>query len=155
MFNKTLAIITLFITVMATPVIADDTVTPDNHLVTLTSQYDYPTTAEKLKTAFASKGLTIFATINHSEAAKAAGLMMQPTQVIIFGNPEGGTPLMQKAPALALQLPLKVLIAKNKDGTVNVRFFKAAFLATSVGEDATLTAGLSKVEKLITKVVTQ
>ncbi len=155
MLNKTLAAITLFITVMTTPVIADDTVASDNQLVTLTSQYDYPTTAKKLKTAFADKGLTVFATIDHSEAAKAAGLEMQPTQVIIFGNPKGGTPLMQKAPALALQLPLKVLIAENKDGTVNVRFFKAAFLATSVGEDAALTAGLSKVEKLISKVVTQ
>ncbi len=61
MLNKTLAAITLFITVITTPVIADDTVTPDNQLVTLTSQYDYPTTAKKLKTAFADKGLTVFA----------------------------------------------------------------------------------------------
>ncbi len=155
MFNKTLAAITLFITVMATPVIAGDAVALDSQLVTLTSQYDYPTTAKKLKAAFADKGLTVFATINHSEAAETAGLTMQPTQVIIFGNPKVGTPLMQKAPALALQLPLKVLIAESEDGTVKVRFFKAAFLATSVGAEAALTAGLSKVEKLITKVVTQ
>ncbi len=155
MFNKTLAAITLFIAVMATPVIADDTAAPDSQLVTLTSQYDYPTTAKKVKAAFADKGLTVFATIDHNGAAKAAGLTMPPTQVIIFGNPKGGTPLMQKAPALALQLPLKVLIAENEDGTVNVRFFKAAFLATSVGADAALTVGLSKVEKLIGKVVTQ
>ncbi len=148
MLNKTLAAIMLLITVIATPV-------PASQLVTLTSQYDYPTTTNKLKAAFADKGLTIFAIIDHSEAAKTAGLTMPPTQVIIFGNPKGGTPLMQKAPALALQLPLKVLVAENEDGTVSVRFFKAAFLATSVGEKAELTTGLSKVEKLITKVITQ
>ncbi len=155
MLHKTLAAIILFVAAIATPVIADNTGASANQLVTLTSQYDYPTTAKKLKAAFADKGLTVFATIDHSGAAKAAGLDMPPTQVIIFGNPKGGTPLMQKAPALALQLPLKVLIAESADGKVHVRFFKAAFLATSVGENAELTAGLSKVEKLIAKVVTQ
>ncbi len=155
MFNKILLVTTIFTSVIITPVIAKDNVAPTDQLVTLTSQYDYPTTVKKLKTAFASKGLTVFATIDHSTAAKEVGLTMKPTQVIIFGNPKGGTPLMNKAPALALQLPLKVLIAENNDGKVNVRFFKAAFLATSVGESAELTSGLSKVEKLITKVVTQ
>ncbi len=155
MLNKFLAAITLFTTGMVTPVIAGNTALSVDQLVTLTSQYDYSTTVKKLKTAFASKGLTVFATINHSEEAKAAGLTMPPTQVIIFGNPKDGTPLMQKAPALALQLPLKVLIAEDNDGTVKVRFFKAAFLAASVGENVELTAGLSKVEKLITKEVTQ
>ncbi len=155
MLNKTIAAILLFVAAIAMPVIADNTTAPAIQLVTLTSQYDYPTTAKKLKTAFADKGLTVFATIDHSGAAKAVDLDMLPTQVIIFGNPKGGTPLMKKAPALALQLPLKVLVAENEDGKVYVRFFKAAFLATSVGENAELTSGLSKVEKLITEVVTQ
>ncbi len=155
MLNKAIAAILLFVAAIAMPVIADNTAAPATQLVTLTSQYDYPTTAKKLKTAFADKGLTVFATIDHSGAAKAAGLDMLPTQVIIYGNPRGGTPLMQKAPALALQLPLKVLIAESEDGKVHVRFSKADFLATSIGENAELTSGLSKVEKLITKVVTQ
>lgn len=157
MFNKTLLSAALFATTLTAPAIADEAKTSmqANQLVTLTSQYDYATTAEKLKAAFASKGLAVFTTIDHSGAAKSSGLMMKPTQVIIFGNPKGGTPLMEKAPALALQLPLKVLIAENDAGKVDVRFFKAAFLATSVGESPELTAGLAKVEKLITKVVTQ
>lgn len=155
--KKTLLNTILVATMISSPVLANDTATEktSNPLVTLSSKYDYNTTAEKLKTAFASKGLTVFAIIDHSGAAKEAGLDMPPTQVLIFGNPKGGTPLMQKAPALALQLPLKVLIAENAMGKVNVRFFKAGFLATSVGEDAELTAPLSKVEKLITKVVTE
>lgn len=148
---------TLLTTMLTTSALANDTSVEkiSNPLVTLTSKYDYTTTAERLRTAFASKGLTLFATIDHSGAAKEAGLEMQPTQVLIFGNPKGGTPLMQKAPALALQLPLKVLIAENTMGKVDVRFFKAAYLAASVGENTQLTAPLSKVEKLITKVVTE
>lgn len=157
MFKKTLFNSALLATLFATPTFANDPVIEEvsNPLVTLTSKYDYTTTAEKLKAAFVSKGLTIFATIDHSGAAKEVGLEMKPTQVLIFGNPKGGTPLMQKSPALALQLPLKVLIAENTMGKVDVRFFKAGFLATSVGESAELSAPLSKVEQLITKVVTQ
>lgn len=123
-------------------------------LVTLVSQHNYADTLAALKDAFASKGLMVFAVIDHAEAAEKAGLKMLPTQVIIYGKPEGGTPLMQKAPALALQLPLKVLVAENADGAVHVSFFKSSFLAQSVGYDASLTAGLGKVEKLISKVVT-
>lgn len=155
MVAKALTVTSLIASFALSPVVAKDTATKTENLITVTSQYTYATTTQKLKDAFKSKGLTVFAVIDHSGAAKKAGLDMQPTQVIIFGNSKGGTPLMQQAPALALQLPLKVLIAETAEGTVKVRFFKAEFLATSVGEKAELTKGLAKIEKLIAKVVTE
>lgn len=86
---------------------------------TIESQYDFATTVSRLSQAIQSKGMTIFATINHTAAAQQAGLSLQPATVLVYGNPKAGTPLMQKDPALALQLPLRVLITEV-DGKVQV-----------------------------------
>lgn len=76
------------------------------------SAYDFATTKSKIVEALKSKGMTIFAEIDHQQAAKNAGLTMQPATVIVFGNPKAGTPLMVKDPSFALQLPLKVLVTE-------------------------------------------
>lgn len=76
------------------------------------SAYDFATTKSKIVEALKSKGMTIFAEIDHQQAGKNAGLTMQSATVIIFGNPKAGTPLMVKDPSFALQLPLKVLVTE-------------------------------------------
>lgn len=92
---------------------------PKTH--TITSNYDFDTTVNRLKTAIKSKNMTIFAVIDHQDAAKKANLTMQPATVIVFGTPKAGTPLMIKDPTFALQLPLKVLISEV-DNQVLVSF---------------------------------
>ena len=75
-----------------------------------------------------SRGITVFATIDHQAAAKAVGENMQPATVLIVGNPKVGTALMQENPRLAIELPLKILIYEE-DKTVKIRYEKIAAIA--------------------------
>jgi len=85
-------------------------------------------TVAALQKTLNSKGITIFATIEHHKAAEAVGESMQPATVLIVGNPKVGTALMQENPRLAIELPLKILI--YEDGkTVNIRYEKITAIA--------------------------
>jgi len=75
------------------------------------------------------KGLDVFALIDHSGAAERAGLEMQDAKLLIFGSPKVGTPLMVASPLLALDLPLKVLVWRNRDGEVLVTYNATSYLA--------------------------
>ncbi|WP_417513623.1 DUF302 domain-containing protein [Minwuia sp.] len=75
-------------------------------------------TIDKLKAALESKGLTIFADIDHSAGAKRAELALRPTRLLIFGNPKLGTPLMQAAATTAIDLPQKAVAYRDDDGKV-------------------------------------
>ena len=75
-----------------------------------------------------SRGITVFATIDHQAAAKAVGENMQPATVLIVGNPKVGTALMQENPRLAIELPLKILIYEDEK-KVNIRYEKVAAIA--------------------------
>ena len=97
------------------------------HQTTIHSAYSFNDTVAKIRQAIESKGMTVFAMIDHQAAAQKAGLQMQPAIVLIFGNPKAGTPLMVKDPAFALQLPLKVLITET-EGKVQVSYVPAQHL---------------------------
>jgi uncharacterized protein (DUF302 family) len=101
----------------------------DTGLVTRTSPHGVAETIEKIDATAKARGMTVFARIDHSGAAKAAGLEMRPTQVIILGNPKGGTPIMLAAPSAALDLPLRVLVAQDADGRTLVTFNDHRWLA--------------------------
>lgn len=77
------------------------------------SKYSFDETVSRLEHAVKTKGMTVFAVIDHQAAAKQSGLSMQPAKVIVFGTPKAGTPLMVKDPEFALQLPLKVLVTET------------------------------------------
>ncbi|WP_311335124.1 DUF302 domain-containing protein [Capnocytophaga sputigena] len=85
-------------------------------------------TVAALQKTLNSKGITIFATIDHQAAAEAVGESMQPATVLVVGNPKVGTALMQENPRLAIELPLKILIYEE-DKTVNIRYEKIAAIA--------------------------
>ena len=85
-------------------------------------------TVAALQKTLNSKGITIFATIEHHKAAEAVGESMQPATVLIVGNPKVGTALMQENPRLAIELPLKILIYEE-DKTVNIRYEKISAIA--------------------------
>lgn len=86
-------------------------------LVTVRSCVDAATTAARAVAALADHGVTLIARIDHAAAAAAAGLPLGPTELLIFGNPRGGTPLMQVARTIAIDLPLRMLIWSDDRGS--------------------------------------
>lgn len=84
------------------------------------SNFDFATTRTRILNEIKKRNLTLFAELNHSAAAKANGLIMPETTVVVFGNPKAGTQLMLEHPSLALDLPYRVLIAQRADGKVQV-----------------------------------
>jgi uncharacterized protein (DUF302 family) len=87
-------------------------------LVRIASRYSVEETVQRLQSTFAAKGLQMFALIDHSGEAAKVGLKMLPTNVLIFGSPKGGTPLMVASPSLAIDLPMKALVAEDENGKV-------------------------------------
>ena len=124
-----------------------------NGLIQVASRYSVEETVQKLETAFRDKGMTIFALIDHSGEAEKVGLKMPPTQVVIFGSPKGGTPLMVAAPSLAIDLPLKALVADDAAGHVSVTYNDPAYLQQRHGVPADLIKNLAGAGALIAKAV--
>jgi uncharacterized protein (DUF302 family) len=91
-------------------------------IVKIPSHHSVDETVDKLKTILKAKGVTLFAVVDHSGEAEKVGLKMPPTKLLIFGNPKGGTPLMLAAPSAALDLPLKILVAEDAQGTVWISY---------------------------------
>ena len=91
---------------------------PDNGLVHIRSPYSFAETVKRLEAVLHATNLTVFARVDHSGAAEKVGLKMRPTQLIIFGSPTGGTPLMVASPTLAIDLPLKALAWGDAEGKV-------------------------------------
>jgi uncharacterized protein (DUF302 family) len=108
----------------------------------VTSRHPYAETVALLNAAIGAAGSTLFASIDQSAAAAAAGLTLRPTTLLIFGNPKGGTPLMEAVPLSALDLPLKLLVW-DEDGTVRVAYVRASAIAERygvTGKDALIAA---------------
>lgn len=96
------------------------------------SRYPYAETVAKLSAAIESDGNTIFATVDQSAAAASAGLALRPTTLLVFGNPKAGTPLMERFPPIALELPLKLLVWDD-DGAVRVAYAPMSEIAGRYG----------------------
>ena len=100
----------------------------ENGLRTTPSNSSAALTLSKLDQAIMSRGMKVFAHIDHSAAAKEAGLTMPPATVVIFGNPKGGTPNFLKQPTLAIDLPLKMLVWENADGQTFVSYNSGSYV---------------------------
>jgi uncharacterized protein (DUF302 family)/uncharacterized membrane protein YidH (DUF202 family) len=100
----------------------------ENGIVRLASQHSVAETISKLETILKMKNIKIFSIVDHSGEAEKAGLKMPNTKVLIFGNPKGGTPLMLAAPSVALDLPLKILVAEDEQGKVWVSYNSPKYL---------------------------
>lgn len=125
----------------------------DNGLVQISSHYSFDESVHRLRSAFEEKGLRIFAVIDHSGEAEKAGLKMPRTKVLIFGSPKGGTPLMVAAPSLAIDLPLKVLVAEDAAGKVTVTYNNPEYLQQRHGVPAELIRNLAGAAAVIAKAV--
>jgi uncharacterized protein (DUF302 family) len=89
-----------------------------NGMQHLSSAYSVPETLKRIDSLLQEKGLTIFCRIDHSGEAEKVGLKMHATQLILFGSPKGGTPVMIASPTIAIDLPLKALVWEDADGKV-------------------------------------
>ncbi len=97
-------------------------------IVAVPSAHSVADTVTKIEATAKARGLTIFARVDHSGEAKAAGLDMPPTQLLVLGNPKAGTPLMLAKPSLAIDLPLKILVWQDAAGKVWAGYNDPAFL---------------------------
>jgi uncharacterized protein (DUF302 family) len=97
-------------------------------LVSKPSRYPVPETVDRLVTVLQSKGMTVFVRIDHAAEAEKVGLKMRPSQLLIFGNPKGGTPLMVAAPTVAIDLPLKALVWEDTGGKVWLVYNSPSYL---------------------------
>lgn len=102
-------------------------------LIELESRNSLTDTVQRLEVALKNKGMTLFTRIDHRNNASKAGLELPPTQVVIFGNPKVGTPLMQCAPTAAIDLPQKMLIREDADGKVWLAYNDPIYLAKRHG----------------------
>ena len=125
----------------------------DNGLVQIASRYSVEETLQRLQAAFVEKGMQVFVLIDHSGEAEKVGLKMRPTKVLIFGSPKGGTPLMVAAPSLAIDLPLKALVAEDAGGKVTVTYNSPEYLQGRHGVPAELIKNLAGAGVLIAKAV--
>jgi uncharacterized protein (DUF302 family) len=117
-------------------------------VVSVASAHSVDETVERLQGLLAEKGIKLFATVDHSGEAHNAGLTMPPTKLLIFGSPKAGTPLMLAAPMIALDLPLKLLVAEGADGQVRISYNDPAYLGARYSLPAALQPILSAAEVL-------
>jgi uncharacterized protein (DUF302 family) len=98
-------------------------------LVTLPSSLGVSETIERLKTLLDQKKIHVFAHIDHAAGAEKVGQSLRPTQVLIFGNPQAGTPLMQNRQTIGLDLPLRVLVYEDETGKTFLTYHRPSYLA--------------------------
>ena len=101
----------------------------ESDLATLPSAHGVAETVARLKSLLARKGIQVFAHIDHAAEAEKAGLSLRPTQVLIFGNPKAGTPLMQSRQTIGLDLPLRALVWEDEAGKVWLTYRRVESLA--------------------------
>ena len=97
-------------------------------IVDVPSHHSVNQTVERLKGILNTKGVTLFALVDHSGEAEKVGMKMPPTKLLIFGSPKAGTPVMLTAPSIAIDLPLKVLVWEDSAGNVWISYNSPAYL---------------------------
>lgn len=129
----------LVLALLAFPTLAAD------GLIALKSPYAAKATMDRLEAALKDKGLTVFARIDHAAGAAKIGKELRATELLIFGNPQGGTPFMECSQTLGIDLPLKALVWQDQAGQVWLGYNDPAYLAARHGvAQCPAAAGLKK-----------
>ena len=115
------------------------------------SNHSVDQTVEKLQGILRAKGVTLFATVDHSGEAQKVGLSMPNTKLLIFGNPTAGTPLMLATPSSAIDLPLKILVREDGQQKVWISYNSTQYLQARHGLPQELLANIAVVETLAAK----
>ena len=133
------------------PASSKEALTPEKGIIDKLSNHSVDQTVEKLKTILQSKGVTLFALIDHSGEAEKVGMKMPPTKLLIFGSPKVGTPLMLASPSVAIDLPLKILVWEDRQGQVWVSYNRPDYLQLRHGLPQELQQNIAVVETLAAK----
>lgn len=120
-----------------------------NGILSHPSPYTVSETLDRLESVLRAKGMTVFARVDHSGEAAKAGLAMPPTQLLIFGNPRGGTPIMLAAPLSAIDLPLKALAWQDAAGNVWLSINDPRYLQTRYALTEEVLKPIAGLESLI------
>jgi uncharacterized protein (DUF302 family)/uncharacterized membrane protein YidH (DUF202 family) len=123
----------------------------DKGIIDKPSNHSVEQTVEKLKNILQSKGITLFALVDHSGEAEKVGMKMHPTKLLIFGSPKAGTPLMLAAPSSAIDLPLKILIWEDNQGKAWISYNSPEYLKERHGLPQELLQNIAVVETLAAK----
>jgi uncharacterized protein (DUF302 family) len=126
-------------------------------LTTMQSGFAPEETLKRLEAAVTARGMTIFAQVDHAAGAAAAGLSLRPTTVVVFGQAKGGTPLMQAAQTIGIDLPLKALVWQDEEGQTWLSYNEPAWLAKRHGLEGpaeTTAANLSAALRALAQAVT-
>ena len=125
----------------------------ENGIIDVPSRYSVPETLARLQSILKEKNIAVFALIDHSGEAEKAGLKMRPTQLLVFGSLNGGTPLMVAAPRLAIDLPLKALAWQDEQDKVWLSYNSAEYLQQRHGFPAELMKNIAVIGALVQKAV--
>jgi uncharacterized protein (DUF302 family)/uncharacterized membrane protein YidH (DUF202 family) len=132
---------------MASPSSKEAPLSPDG-IVSKLSGHSVVQTVDRLKNILQSKGVTLFALVDHSGEAEKVGMKMRPTKLLIFGSPKAGTPLMLASPSIAIDLPLKILVWENADGKVWISYNSPEYLKNRHNLPQELLQNIAVVETL-------
>ena len=117
-------------------------------IISKPSNHSVDQTVDKLKSILETRGVTLFALVDHSGEAAKAGLNMRPTKLLVFGNPRAGTPVMLAAPSIAIDLPLKILVWEDDRGRVWLSYNDPAYLQRRHGVPRQLLQNIAAAETL-------
>jgi uncharacterized protein (DUF302 family) len=120
-------------------------------LIAISSAFSVKETIDRLEREAKSHGLTIFARIDHAGGAAQAGMLLRPTELIVFGNARGGTPLMQDQQTAGLDLPLKVLAWEDGDGKVWLTRNATAWIVSRHGLGETGAVAVAAIEAMMAR----
>jgi uncharacterized protein (DUF302 family) len=123
----------------------------NNGIIHHRSKHSVDETIARLQSMLTSKGVTIFALVDHSGEAAKAGLTMRPTKLLIFGSPKAGTPLMVASPSIAIDLPLKLLVWEDEKGAVWISYNSVEYLRARHHLPQDLTRNIAIVSALAEK----
>ena len=124
-------------------------------LITIKSAFGPEETEKRLEAEVKAKGLTVFAHIDHAAGAAAVGLPLRPTDLLIFGNAKGGTPLMQQTQTVGIDLPLKVLVWEDESGTTWLSYNAPDYLAQRHGAGEAARVTVEAMTLLLDAIVTE
>jgi uncharacterized protein (DUF302 family) len=124
-------------------------------LISIASAHSARDTVERLIAALGKRGLTIFARVDHAAGAASVGLPLRPTEVVIFGNPKGGTALMQDQQTSGIDLPLKALVWEAADGKVFLSYNDPHWIAQRHGLGAASAAAVDALGKALSGIATE
>jgi uncharacterized protein (DUF302 family) len=123
----------------------------ENGIASTPSSHSVDQTVEKLQAMLRAKGVALFALVDHSGEAEKVGMKMRPTKLLIFGNPQAGTPLMLAAPSIAIDLPLKILVWEDGQSKVWISSNSPQYLQKRHGLPPELLQNIAVIESLAAK----